>query len=497
MKGRLNRQVFDSFYDAVAYVFSSYSRSKPFRSPGYDRDTRDPRHLRRLLDRLGRPDRAQRNIKITGSKGKGSTSRMLAALLEARGYRVGLFTSPHLIDFTERIRVNGLAIPEADFMALLSVVRGPLEMLQADFSPTQYFGPVGIVAAVAMLYFAQCETDVNVIELGRGARHDDVNALVADLAAVTPVLMEHAQQLGPTLQDIAYSKAGVITEGLGAVVVGRQFPEPAAVLRSEAAAMGVPLIAYGADFAVREAEILSSGTRCGIRTPRAEYASMTIGPLGAHQADNAAVALTVAELFVGAPLAERTVRDALAGLRLLGRGQVLQGTPQVLIDAAINRESAACAKDVILSRQYSRLVLVMGVPVDKDYRGMLDVLGPLSDLIVLTVTKNPHLTFPQDAVDAAQQYRPALFFPTLGEAIGAATRAANTDGMVAIIGTHSLVAEALEYYAVPTRDLAPVGPLGSAGPLGSRESAEAVESIGSVASLELTGLTGQVGRSNQ
>lgn len=457
VKGRLDREVFDSFYDAVAYVFSSYSRSKPFRSPGYDRDTRDPRHLRRLLDCLGKPDHEQRNIKITGSKGKGSTSRMLAALLEAQGYRVGLFTSPHLIDFTERIRVNGLAIPEADFMALLSVVREPLEALQADFSPTQYFGPVGIVAAVAMLYFAHCHTDVNVIELGRGARHDDVNALVAELAAITPVLLEHTQQLGPTLQDIAYSKAGVITAGLRAVVIGRQFPEPAAVLRSEAAEAGVPFVAFGADFAMEQAEVLASGTKCSIRTPSAAYAPMIIGPLGVHQADNAAVALTVAELFVGAPLAERTVRHALGGLRLLGRGHVLPGTPQVLIDAAINRESAACAREVILSQRYSRLALVTGVPADKDYRGLLDVLGPLCDLIVLTVAKNPYLTFPQDALNAAQQHRPALFAPTLGEAVETAASAVGAEGMVAIVGTHSLVADALEYYAVPTRDLAPLG----------------------------------------
>ncbi len=453
----MNRQVFDSFYDAVAYVFSSYSRSKPFRSPGYDRDTRDPRHLRRLLDRLGSPDREQHNIKITGSKGKGSTSRMLAALLEAQGYRVGLFTSPHLIDFTERIRVNGLAIPEADFMDLLSVVREPLEVLQADFTPAQYFGPVGIVAAVAMLYFAHCQTDVNVIELGRGARHDDVNALGAELAAVTPVLLEHTLQLGPTLRDISYSKAGVITKDLRAVVTGRQFPEPATVLRSEAVAMGVPLVAYGADFAVQGAEVLSSGTLCSIRSPRTEYPPMVIGPLGAHQADNAAVALTVAELFVGAPLAERTVRHALGGLRLLGRGQVLPGTPRVVIDAAINRESASCAREVILSQQYTRLALVIGVPADKDYRGLLDVLGPLADFLVLTVARNPYLTFPQDALDAAQHYCPALFCPTLTEAIEAATTAAEPGGMVAIIGTHSLVGEALEYYAIPTRDLAPIG----------------------------------------
>ena len=184
---------FDSFYEAVRYIFSTYVKSAPHRPPGLDRDVRQPWHTRQLLDGLGAPDRLLRTIKVTGSKGKGSTARMIAGLLQVHGYRVGLFSSPHLVDFTERIRVDGKAISEPEFMEILAAVRPLADRLAADFAPREYFGPVGLVAVVACLYFARRSTDVNVFELGRGARYDDVNQMAGEWAVLTPVLWEHPE----------------------------------------------------------------------------------------------------------------------------------------------------------------------------------------------------------------------------------------------------------------------------------------------------------------
>ncbi|PWI58085.1 hypothetical protein BM613_05310 [Sulfoacidibacillus thermotolerans] len=444
--------MFTRFYDAVSFVFSSYTRSKPYRSQGLDRDTRNPAHTRRLLDALGSPDRHQRNIKVTGSKGKGSTSRMIAQVLEQHGYRVGLFTSPHLIDFTERIRVNGQAISEKDFMRLLAQVQVPLVELEKRMAPHEYFGPVGVTAAVAMLYFAQEQTDVNVIELGRGARYDDVNAVQGEFAVITPVLFEHPEQLGPHLSDIAYNKAGIVTAELTGVVVGRQQSVAAQILREESRNQGVLMQSLDDDFFVRDIRAMEMGTHFTVQTRRREYSALHMRVLGRHQADNAAVAMATAEWFVGGALDPEKVRQALQEVQIPGRCQVLSGPPRIFIDGAINRESAQYVRELLELMQYARLHLIVAVPKDKDYRGLLEVLAPLCQELWLPQLKNPHLSFPQDANAFAAQFARVHEAATVDDAIAQAMATVGDDGLVAIVGTQSLVAEALAYFAIDTRN---------------------------------------------
>ncbi len=444
--------MFTRFYDAVSYVFSSYTQSKPYRVDGLDRDTRNPLHIRHLLDNIGSPDRLQRNIKITGSKGKGSTSRMIAQILEQQGYRVGLFTSPHLLDFTERIRVNRKAISEADFMRLLERIRGPLEQIQRVMAPHEYFGPVGITAVVAMLYFAEMRTNINVIELGRGARYDDVNALHAELAVITPVLYEHPEQLGAHISEIANNKAGIMTPELMGVVVGYQVEPALSILRDEGRKEGKVLRELNTDFWVQDVETSAQGTRLSVITAQQHYRALELRMLGRHQVDNAAVAMATAEWVVGGTLDLAKVRQALLDVSIPGRCQVIPGSPKVLIDGAINRESAEYVREVLGMMTYSRLHLISAVPSDKDYRGFLSVLAPLSQGLWLPKIKNKHLTFSADAQTFAAQFVTVHAAIDLEEAISLALEGLDEKGLLAIIGTQSLVAEALEYFHIDTRD---------------------------------------------
>ena len=389
---------------------------------------------------------------MTGSKGKGSTARLLAGMLQREGYRVGLFTSPHLIDFTERIRVDGRAIEEAEFTAILESLRGALEAVEQSFLPAEYFGPVGIMAVVACLHFAQKRTDVNVIELGRGARYDDVNQVAAEWAVVTPVQWEHSEQLGPDIASIAYNKAGAIMPGLRGVTVGRQEPLPLAILRAEAEARRVPALCFGSSFSVERVAPGTDGTVFDARIGDRLYERLRTPLLGRNQADNIAVALATATAFTGRAPEETALRAHLADLTFPGRCQLLDRRPAVLIDGAINRDSAANVREVAAALRRSPVVAVVAVPRDKDYRGAIGELAAVADELILTRARNPHLCFPDDAAAFAAGLRPTRAIPDFAAAAACAERAAGRDGLVLVAGTQSMVAEALAHYRVATRD---------------------------------------------
>lgn len=454
--GPLTGAGFSSFHDAVGYIFSSYVRAKPFRRVGFDKDTRNPAHTRRLLDAIGAPDRGQYNVRVTGSKGKGSTARLLAGVLESQGLRVGLFTSPHLIDYTERIRVNGRAIGEREFVRLLLSFRPTADRLASEFGPGDYYGPVGLTAVVAALHFRNLQTDVNVFELGRGARFDDVNVLDAKWAVITPVQHEHVEQLGPGLSDIAWNKAGAIGPGIRGATVGLQPPEALSVLKEEADRWGVALDVLGTDFIVENVRAQANETAFSVVGRFARYEDLTVSLLGRHQADNATVAVAAAERVIGGALSGDRLRKSLAGLRFPGRMHVLERCPRILIDGAINRESGAYAAEMIATLRPEKLVLVMGLPDDKDVAGLAASLGGEAATVIVTPAENPHLRYADAAaVRAALRRTSSIVIDcrSFEEAIALAEELAGRSGMVAVIGTQSLVADALRHYGVPTRDL--------------------------------------------
>lgn len=446
--------MFASFHEAIGYLFASYNQAKPFRQGLYDQETRTPQFTRKLLDSVGAPDFFSHNIKVTGSKGKGSTSRLIARLLEAKGLKVGLFTSPHLVDFTERIRVNGVAISEEEWLKWQWQLYPWIESMRGVMKPHEYLGPVGLVACVAALYFKDQQTDVNVFELGRGARFDDVNQVVGELAVITPVQLEHRELLGPELGDIAWHKTGIIESGMKAVITAQQDPVVQAIIQEEALRKGVMLESLGDHFHFQQVKVGLEGTTFDLTTSYVSYENINLQLLGRNQVENASVAVVAVEKWLGQALPEEVARSAFSNLWWPGRMQVLMRSPQVLIDGAINQESAGYVREVVGLFENLRKVLVVGVPVDKDGFGVVAELAPEVVEIWVTRAQNPHLVFdlPQ-LVQVASHFAPTHVTENLADALTAAQGVAGAKGLVIVTGTQSLVAEAMQYYQVPTRHL--------------------------------------------
>lgn len=433
-------RVFDQFWDAIDAVYQSYNRASwaragfpegdprapaPGRWTGPDAERRRPDLTRRLLDRLGRPDYGAPSVLVAGSKGKGSTARMIAGVLQAHGLRVGLFTGPHLLHPMERITINGIPLPEEDFVRWMNEIGPLIQEIDREIRSDEYIAPVGIYLAVALCAFREAGTDIDVLECGRGARFDDVAQVRARWAAVTPVMEEHLKELGPTLADVAWHKAGAIRPGVRASFAGRQDPEVAALLRGEAKALGVPLRILGRDFCVDEAKITSQGLWTAITTPGGRRIETTLPGVGGFQADNAALAAAVAENILqdeswtgrGAPWSEVRAAEGLRKAVHPGRCQILSRRPLILVDGAVTGASAVQIRE-LLERWRVRVVTVGAVPSDKDYPGVYRELAPVSDGLVLTRAGNGYFTYPGEGEAMARRwYARVATAPNLKEAL--------------------------------------------------------------------------------
>ncbi|MCL6577118.1 Mur ligase family protein [Kyrpidia sp.] len=419
--------MFDRFWDAIDAVYRSYNRASwaragfpgdnsrapaPGRWTGPDAERRRPDLTRRLLDRLGGPDRGAPSVLVAGSKGKGSTARMIAGILQAHGFRVGLFTGPHLLHPMERISINGVPLPEEDFVRWMNEIDPLVQEVVQGIRPDEYIAPVGIYLAVALCAFRKAGTDIDVLECGRGARFDDVAQVRARWAAVTPVMEEHLKELGPTLADVAWHKAGAIRPGMTVAFAGRQDPEVAALLRGEAKARGVPLRILGQDFFVEEVQLTSKGLWVALTTPGGRRVETTLQAVGAFQADNAALAAAVAEGILqdqsrrgrrGALWSEVLAAEGLRKVVHPGRCQILSRNPLILVDGAVTAASAAQIRKLI-ERWGSRVITIAAVPSDKDYPGVYRELAPVSDGLVLTRAGNGYFTYPREGAAVARNW---------------------------------------------------------------------------------------------
>ncbi|MBX6394893.1 MAG: hypothetical protein IRY98_04075, partial [Alicyclobacillaceae bacterium] len=387
---------FRDFWEAVNGVYDSFNRASwvragcgsapagcrepaPGRWTGRDQEVRRPELTGRLLDLLGRPDRSAPAVLVTGSKGKGSTARMIASILGAHGLRVGLFTGPHLIHPMERIVVGDRPMPEDDFVRWMNEIFPLVEQVRKGIAPWEYVAPVGIYLAAAVCYFRENKTDVNVLECGRGARFDDVAQADARWGVITPVMEEHLRELGPSLADVAWHKAGVIRGGMAAVFAGRQRPEVLAILQREARRERVPLQVLGKDFFVAAAEETPEGVRVAAITPRGRPVEAELRLYGRFQAENAALAMAAAESVVETLGGGWSPARAAAGLENVvcpGRCEILSRDPFVLLDGAVTKESAAEVRRLVESWG-GRVITIAAVPADKDYPGVYEALAPV------------------------------------------------------------------------------------------------------------------------
>lgn len=324
--------------------------------PGLDR-------ISRLLAALGNPQDAFAAVHLVGTNGKGSTASFLSSILSAGGYRTGLFTSPHLISFTERIRIDGNEIAEEDVARLAGKV------MAAAPAESTFFE---IVTALAVLYFAEQGVQLAVFEAGMGGGLDATNVLQGILCAITPISLDHTDYLGDSVRDIALEKAGICKPGMP-VVSARQHPEAELAISRHTDHLACPLYREGESF-----QAFWQGGRLCYRGISVTFDQLESGLFGRYQSGNAALALAAAELMgaVGFPVAPQAMVAGIANASWPGRMEMFPGPPRVLLDGAHNPAGAAALAESLAEVPCQRLFLVVGVMGDKELSGILAPLLP-------------------------------------------------------------------------------------------------------------------------
>lgn len=378
------------------------------------------RRIEYLMDLMGNPQDSFPSIHIAGTNGKTSTTRMVESLLRAFHRRTGRTTSPHLQLVTERIAIDGRPIHPRDLIRLHEEIRPYLEMTDAwsEAEGGPRLSKFEVLIALAYAGFADAPVDVAVVEVGLGGRWDATNVINAEVAVITPVGMDHTDRLGETLAEIAGEKAGIIKPRPAAedvlspreniVIVGRQEQEAMNVILAEAVAADSAVARLGAEFAVVDSAVAVGGQQLTLQGLGGEYPEIFLPLSGAHQAENAAVALAAVEAFFGAS-AERaldldTVRQGFAQVESPGRLERMRSAPTVFIDAAHNPHGAA-ALGAALERDFDFrcLIGVIGVLGDKDARGILESLEPHLQEVVCTQTTSERALDAHDLAEYARE----------------------------------------------------------------------------------------------
>jgi dihydrofolate synthase/folylpolyglutamate synthase len=413
------------------------------RGEGHVHPTND--RMQALVELLGDPQRNYRAIHLTGTNGKTSTARMVDELLRGFGLRTGRYTSPHLSSVTERIVIDGAPVSDRTFVEGYREIEPYLAVVDDRFdTPLSFFE---IVTALAFSIFADAPVDVAVVEVGLGGRWDNTNVIDGEVAVVTPIGLDHTQYLGDTVVSIAAEKAGIIKPDAVAVLAA-QPAEAASELLRRAAEVHAAVAREGLEFGVVERRIAVGGQFLTLQGLGGLYDEIFLPLHGAFQAQNAVCALAAVEAFFGADansgaLDVETVRAAFAAARSPGRLEPVRSAPTILLDAAHNPAGMAASLEAVAEAfQFRRLVAVLGVMADKDVTGMLELLEPAVDELVVTQNSAARgLSADELAAVAVPVFGPdrVTVEARLDDALEAAVRIAEDTGDDVLAGTGVLV----------------------------------------------------------
>jgi dihydrofolate synthase/folylpolyglutamate synthase len=397
-----------------------------------------------LLGALGDPHQAFRVVHVGGTNGKGSTAAMVASVLAAQGYRVGLYTSPHLVDFTERIRINGAPISPERVGELTEAIRHAAGTRLME--PPTFFEAT---TALAFLHFAEQGVQYAVVEVGMGGRFDATNVLTPLVSVITTIGLDHQEYLGDTPEAIAREKAGIVKRGVP-VVTGRLGAGPLRVIRAAASDRLAPCLSLGEDFDI----LGETPQRFAYRGVWRAYDGLSCPLAGRHQLDNAACALAALELADerGATVGEGAIRDGIRTVRWPGRLELAGRKPDLLLDGAHNPQAAEALAAYLTALRgrgglagRGRLILVIGMMRDKDHRGVLARLTAVPGVAQVIVTRaaHPRAAAPEDlARKGADLGVPVQVCPSVGEAFARARALAGPDDTILITGSLLVVGEA-------------------------------------------------------
>lgn len=415
----------------------------------YDNRTFSLERMRRLLRSLSDPHKEIRAIQVAGTKGKGSTCAMLASMLQACGYTVGLYMSPHLVDLRERITIDGNMISYPDAADIFRTIASQEQENQHHLT---FFE---IMTATALRYFADQAVDIAILETGLGGRLDCTTVVQPLVTGITQISKDHMNLLGNELAQIAREKAGTFKQDVSAVSV-QQSPEVHSVLSETAKQVGTPLEFTGEqiEFSYRfEANRkLGPHTRVCLTTERSRFEHLPVPLRGEHQAFNCGLALALLDKLKdhGFKLPEKNVIKGLAATRLAGRMEQVHTQPRVLIDGAHNAASMqALIKALGAHIQYDSLVMIFGTGQDKDIDGILHQIALGADKVIFTKARlNPRACEPADLLTSFSEItgKMAQTATTLNTALRLASRAVSREDLIVITGSFYLAGEARKHF---------------------------------------------------
>ncbi|QOI99854.1 MAG: bifunctional folylpolyglutamate synthase/dihydrofolate synthase [Phycisphaeraceae bacterium] len=414
-----------------------------------------------IMEALGNPHRDVRTIHIAGSKGKGSTAEMTAAALAGCGYAVGLYTSPHLVDLRERIRIGNDPIDRPHAADVLERVARAAAPAEKKHGPASFFE---ILTAAAFTHFADLAVDIAVIEVGLGGRLDSTNVITPMACGLTAIHLEHTALLGSTLPEIAREKAGIMKPGVRAVSVP-QPPEVLAVFRETAERVGARLDVLGEtiEFSHRfeYAPDLGPHHEVCLTTPRSNFEHIPVPLKGEHQAYNASLVLALLDALreQGFPIRDREVAQGLARTPNAGRLEVLWNNPRILADGAHTRESVeALIKTIGSTLKFDNLIMVFGCAADKDTQGMLAKLAAGADKIIFTkATDSARAAEPRDLQRrfAEVSGKMTQTAPTVKDALNLAAKAAQRGDLICATGSFLIAGEAKRLLLEKSKSVSP------------------------------------------
>jgi dihydrofolate synthase/folylpolyglutamate synthase len=434
-------QVMD-YKAAAAYLlsFADFERSGRFQ------ERPDVAPMLALLRRLGDPHLGQPTVHVAGSKGKGSVSAMVESILRASGLRTALFTSPHLHDFTERVRIDGEPISQETFARLIDEMRPAVEETQASLGERR-FVTFDVLTALGFLAFRERGVNVQVIEVGLGGRVDSTNVFESkEVAVIGPLSFEHTAILGDKIEQIAAEKAAIITPGCTAVLAPQPFPEAARVVREFAAQTGVRLIDVAAEhgWSVGEHDLRSQAVR--IDGPGSAVEAR-LPLLGRFQAENAATAVAAVEAL-GRDTARAAIVRGLELVRWPGRVEVLSEEPLVIADGAHNADSGRRLREALV--EYfgaGRVLFIVGASSDKDIDGLAEALAPIAERVIATRAEHPRAMEPVRIVEAFRKFGvPGEDVESVAIAMQRAMAVSGERRLICLSGSLFVAAEGREYF---------------------------------------------------
>ena len=434
------------YQDTLDYLYK-YIDYSMVRNLRYSPEKFDLGRMYTFAAALGDPQRSYPVIHIAGTKGKGSVSALCARVLKLAGYRVGLYTSPHLSDYAERMQINNEPISHMDLVALVDAHKGQIESIPR-------LTTFEITTGLAFLYFKEQGVNAAVIEVGLGGRLDPTNITRPIVSVISSISYDHTKILGETLTEIAGEKAGIIKDGVP-VVVSPQKDEARRVIERIASEHGAPVIQVGKDYLFRPLEHSLDGQSFMLwrQSEQARLDSfiesngagdwqpviLTIPLLGAHQVENAATAYATLQVCMdqGLVIPEQDIRDGFKSVEWPARFELLQRDPPVIIDSAHNRDSALKLRLALDEYFPGRpVVLVFGASDDKDIHGMYAELLPRVRQVITTRSTHPRAAVPESLVDLAHQFGcPALATQSAEEGLAQALKASDGEAVVLVAGS--------------------------------------------------------------